>query len=350
MKSKIRRIAKVTLIVFALLLLAGLVFPTWTPAIKEDNSISVLKSIEINGAEHTVMIRGVNRDNPVLLFVHGGPGSSEIPYVRKYQRLLEQEFTVVHYDQRGAGKSYRFFHDYSGLTTDLLVDDLIALTDYVLAELGADKLLLAGHSFGTYIGMKAAAQAPERYAAYIGIGQVADAVASELDSLAYVIDQATLAGDAADIERAERLRDEIARGERLTPRELVRKYGGASRLIDDNMDYYTGFLLHPEYNLLDVLRYVRGVSATQGPLLDEVLKQPLPEQVERLEIPAYFVMGQYDYMTSVQSAQAYFDKLDAPRKDFVVFEHSAHFPQFEEEEAFARWLSRIWSELQRGLR
>ena len=80
------------------------------------------------------MIRGVDSSNPILIFVHGGPGCSEIPYVRKYQKELEKQFTIVHYDQRGSGKSYHFFEDYSNLTTDLLVEDLLALTDYIRDE------------------------------------------------------------------------------------------------------------------------------------------------------------------------------------------------------------------------
>ncbi len=178
---------------------------------------------------------------------------------------------LVHYDQRGSGKSYHFFEDYSTLSADLLVDDLLLLTDYVKKEFGQEKVLLIGHSFGTYIGMKAAAKAPEKYAAYVGIGQVADHGKSELDSLNYSIDQAKLAGNSKDAERLEQLRGPIEKGEQLTPRDMVRKYGGAARLIDDNSDYYTGFLFNPEYNLLDVIRYLKGVSLSQEILLEEEL-------------------------------------------------------------------------------
>ena len=171
-----------------------------------DNSVSLLEQIEINGSKQAVMIRGDNRRNPIVIFVHGGPGCSEIPYVRKYQDLLEKNFTIVHYDQRGSGKSYHFFEDYSNLSTDLLVEDLLALTDYVAHKFGQSKVLLIGHSFGTYIGMKAAAQSPDKFLAYIGIGQVADHVKSELDSLDYVIQQAQRAGNLADVERLEHLR------------------------------------------------------------------------------------------------------------------------------------------------
>lgn len=345
MNRKIIKIGKVTIMIIVLIVLVGLIFPTWTPRIKGDNSISTLEQVEINGTGYEVMIRGVDKRNPIVIFVHGGPGCSEIPYVRKYQDLLEKNYTIVHYDQRGSGKSYHFNEDYSNLTTDVLVDDLLALTDYVTAKFGQQKVLLIGHSFGTYIGMKAAAKAPDKFAAYIGIGQVADTVTSELDSLQYVIEQAKLANNTKEVERLELLREPIEKGEETTPRSIIRKYGGAARLIDDNMDYYKGFLFQPEYNLLDVVRYLRGISVTQKMLLAEEASNNIIDVVKTLDIPSYFVMGKYDYMTSVNAAKQYFDVLHAPVKDFVLFEQSAHYPQFEEKELFAEWLNKTWKQL-----
>lgn len=345
MKRKSIKIAKICLVMITLLIIIGLFIPTWTPRIAGEYSISYLDQIEMNGTNHEVMIRGEDQRNPVIIFVHGGPGCSEIPYVRKYQDLLEKNFTIVHYDQRGSGKSYHFFEDYSNLSTDLLVEDLLALTDYVANEFGQERVLLIGHSFGTYIGMKAVAKAPDKFVGYVGIGQVSDHVNSELDSLDYSIEQAKLAENLKDVERLEALRGPIEHGKQLTPRDMVRKYGGAARLIDDNRDYYTGFLLNPEYNLLDVLRYLKGVSLSQEILLREESKADITTIVDRVEVPVYFVMGQYDYMTSVNAAREYFDVLDAPKKEFVIFEQSAHYPQFEEEELFAEWLNKTWSQL-----
>ena len=160
--------------IIIILLIVALLSPTWTQDIKGDDSISVLEQVEINGSNHEIMIRGNNKDNPVIIVVHGGPGTPEIPYVDQYQDLLETNFTVVHYDQRASGKSYHFFEDYSNLSTDLLVEDLLAMTDYISERLGKEKVILMGHSFGTYIGMQAAYKAPEKYEAYVGIGQMSD--------------------------------------------------------------------------------------------------------------------------------------------------------------------------------
>ncbi|MNI68529.1 hypothetical protein D3C73_1242290 [compost metagenome] len=186
--------------------------------------------------------------------------------------------------------------------------------------------------------MKAAAKAPEKFSAYIGIGQIADTTQSELDGLNYTVEQAKQAGNLDDVERLELLRSSIEQGEQYTPRDMVRKYGGAARLIDDNKDYYEGFLLNPEYNGLDVIRYMRGISATQAVLLKEEAANHITDLVPRLEIPTYFVMGKYDYMTSTSAAKDYYDELEAPVKGFGLFEESAHYPQFEEKERFEEWL------------
>jgi L-proline amide hydrolase len=342
MRKKIRKILKYSIFSMILMIIVALIFPTWTPKIKGENSISMLEQVEINGVGHEVMIRGVDRSNPILIFVHGGPGCSEIPYVRKYQQELEQHFTVVHYDQRGSGKSYHFSEDYSNLTTDVLVDDLLALRNYVTEELGQEKVILIGHSFGTYIGMKAAAKAPTQFHAYIGIGQMANTLQSELESLQYTYEQAKQAGNAEDVKKLERVRGPIEQGKELTPRILVQKYGGAARLIHENSDYISGFLFNPEYNGLDMIRFYTGVLSLQGILLREALDQNLPEMVDHLEIPTYFVMGKYDYMTTANAARDYFDVLDAPLKEFVVFNKSAHYPQFEEKEKFADWLQELF--------
>ncbi|WP_449538530.1 alpha/beta fold hydrolase [Ferdinandcohnia sp. Marseille-Q9671] len=340
MKSKSKII-----IFFITIMLFILFHPTWTPKINGENSIAILESIEINGTELEVMIRGVDRDNPIVIFVHGGPGSSEIPYVRKYQDLLEEHFTIVHYDQRGSGKSYQFFEDYSTISSDQHVEDLLALTDYVKNEFSKEKVLLVGHSYGTYIGMKAADKAPEKFAAYIGIGQVSNYITSEVDSLTYTISEAQQAGNQKDVNKLKLLENSVKKGEASTPRDMVRKYGGASRLINDNMDYFLGFLMNPEYNPLDVIRYIKGISATQDILLTEEKENDITTIVSSIDIPLYIVMGKYDYMTSTNAAKQYFDSIKAPFKDFIVFEKSAHYPQFEEELVFKDWLLQTWENL-----
>lgn len=328
--------------------LIGLLFRTRTPSIKgHKNSISTLNQVAINGTKHELMIRGNDKNNPVIIFVHGGPGTPEIPYVRKYQDLLEQNFTVVHYDERASGKSYHFFEDYSNLSIDLLVDDLIALTDYISKKLCTKQIILVGHSFGTVVGIKTAYKAPEKYLAYIGIGQIGDFWSREFESLEYCLTQATLQNNTEDIKDINACRESVLSHKDTFPRKFTRKYGGVSRLINDASDMVSGILLNPEYNLFDTIRFGKGQSVSNKILWTELMQSNLPEEVSELRIPCYFVMGKHDYLTPVKTAKEYFDSISAPIKEFVVFDQSAHYPQFEEKQKFFDWINRVYTSIKK---
>ncbi|WP_152393025.1 alpha/beta hydrolase [Paenibacillus guangzhouensis] len=324
--------------VFIIIILVIALFrPTWTSNIKGDNSISVLEQVEINGTKQQIMIRGRDLNNPVIISVHGGPACSEIPYAAKYEDLLEKDFTIVNYDQRGSGKSYHFNEDYSNLTADVLVDDLLELTDYISKRLGKEKVILLSHSYGTYLGTMAAYKAPEKYETYIGIGQLGNMQESEIDNWNYTISEAKKAGNTEDVKYLEGIAENIYKGEAVAPRDYVGKYGGATRLINMPDGNILGILLSREYNLLDLIRYTSGFK-TQAPLVKEVLDKPLSKIVTKLDLPFYFVMGKYDAMTSSNAAKNYFDRIEADHKEFISFEESAHYPQFEEKEKFYKWM------------
>lgn len=292
----------------------------------------------------SILIRGEDIHNPIIIFVHGGPGASEMPYALEYQKLLETKFTVVHYDQRGTGKSYYFTEDYSNLTPDLLVEDLLALTDYIKNRFNKDKVILAGHSYGTYIGIQAAHRAPTKYEAYIGIGQMGDTVESEQQILQYVMKEAKAAGEAKDVQKLENVANKVNNGEMFTPRQYVIKYGGAARLIDNPDGHVLKTMFSREYNLLDIIRYYFGILKSQTMLLQDLNKDLLPTFITSLDLPTYFIMGKYDYMTTYEAALDYFNKLQAENKQFVTFEQSAHYPQFEEQEKFFKWMVDTFSE------
>jgi pimeloyl-ACP methyl ester carboxylesterase len=300
-----------------------------------------LQQIEINGSKHDVMIRGNDRKNPVVIFVHGGPGCPEIPYVRKYQDLLEQDFTIIRYDQRGSGKSFHFSEDYSNLSINLLVDDLLALTDYVSNELETDEIILVGHSFGTVIGIKAVHQAPEKYLGYIGIGQVGDFWVGEMETLEYCLSQATAQNDLWNIKAIEVWREKIINQIEPFPRNFVWKYSGAVRLINEKVDMATALLLNPEYNLVAYIRYVAGILVSDNTLWKEMEQSNLPQEVPELKIPCYFVTGKYDHLTPIRTANHYLNTIIAPSKEFIVFDDSAHFPQFEEEKNFYSFINSL---------
>lgn len=339
MKVKMKKAIIWFIIGVLLLIVIGLFRPTWTSPISGENSISELRKVVINDTSLEIMIRGNNRDNPAILFVHGGPCCSEIPYVKKYQDLLEESFTIVHYDQRGSGKSYQFGTDYADVAASAHVEDLLALTKYIKDYLKQEQVILIGHSYGTYIATMAAARESTLYSAYIGIGQMSDTINSEMDGLQKCIKAAELEGSTDDASYLRGLETTISQGEGITPREYVRKYGFAARNIDDNSDYVKGFLFGSEYNLLDAIRFYTASGKYQEALIMEALNTPISDIVTEINVPVYFVMGKYDCMTSPEAAEAYLHSLTGqfPRK-MVIFEDSAHYPQFEEKEDFYKWM------------
>lgn len=338
-KTKLKRVIICAAIIMVLLLVTAFFHPTWTPGIKGENSISELRKVRINDVDLQLMIRGKDADNPVVLFVHGGPCCSEIPYARKYQGDLEENFTIVHYDQRGSGKSYKFGTDYSDVTAETHVEDLISLTEYIEEYLNQDKVILAGHSYGTYIATMAAAKTPELYRAYVGIGQLSNTVESELDSLQKCIEAAEEAGNTEDVTYLKSVEVQVSEGKMIAPREYVKEYGFAARQIDENSDYYRGFFFGSEYNLLDAVRFFTSLIKYQDELTMETVNKPVSDIVTEISIPVYFVMGKYDGMTSPKAAEEYLNNISGHEtREMVIFKNSAHYPQFEEPELFSEWM------------
>lgn len=336
---KHKKTKKIILLALILLLFLYIFHPTWTPKIRGfENSIAFLGQVYLNGTHHEIMIRGTDKRNPVILFVHGGPACPETAYVQKYQDLLEKDFTIVHYDQRGSGKSYHFTEDYSDISIDVLVQDLLEITDYISSTLDTDEIILMGHSFGTGIGIRAANKAPEKYIAYIGIGQQGNYWDGDLEALEYCLSEAKKAGRLDDIKQIESYRLGVLNKTEEFPTSYVRKYKGAARKINEAADVTKGLLLQSEYSPFDGLRYLLGLLATGDKLWNDMLHDDLTDEIRDLQIPCYFVSGYYDYLTPPATAKRYLETLNAPYKAFVVFNESAHYPQFEEKEAFYKWM------------
>jgi len=142
-------------------------------------SISEKVFVDINGARQGMFITSANPQNPVLLFVHGGIGMPEYFLNERHPSRLETLFTVCWWERRGAGLSYTPGMSPQDVTVDQFVSDTIAVTDYLARRFGQDRIYLMGHSGGTFIAIQAAARAPERYRAYIGVGQMSDQAESE---------------------------------------------------------------------------------------------------------------------------------------------------------------------------
>ena len=319
------------IIIFFILFLVYITRPTWTPRIKGSNSISEYKKVKINGTKLQVLIRGEDKDNPVILYVHGGPASPDLYYIREYQDLLEKDFVVVDYAERGSGKSYNFFEDYSNNNIDTNVDDLVELTKYIKDYLNKDKIIIVGHSWGSYIGMKAIEKNPDDYIGFVGVGQVVDSIKSEQITYDKMIKLLEEDNDEESISYLESLKEDIDKG-MYVPINILNRYGYL-RHKSYNTPSLFGAWVNSEYNFIDSVRQALGNKYCDI-LWDEVIERPLDKEVNKVQVPVYMVMGKYDGSTSPELAKEYFDNLEAPIKEYYLFEDSAHFPHIEEEDKF----------------
>lgn len=295
--------------------------------------------VEINGAKQGMFIKSTNIDNPVLLFVHGGPGMPMYWLSQRYPTGLEQHFTVVWWEQRGAGLSYDPDIAPETMTADQFVDDTLQVTRYLLDRFNQEKIYVMGHSWGSYIGIRAVAKAPDLYHAYIGVGQLTHQIESEQLAYNYALGFYENAGDKGMLRKLraappgttapmpaayDRLRD-----------EYMHKAGiGTTRKMKSVI---TGLFLPSwqfrEYTLMEKVNLWRGkVNSRRAKygLWDTMLMADLREQVPALAVPAYFLHGRYDYTCAYPLAKAYLGELRAPLKGFYTFEESAHSPMFEE--------------------
>jgi pimeloyl-ACP methyl ester carboxylesterase len=303
------------------------------------NSISEKIFVKINGVEQGMFIRSADIAHPVLLFLHGGPAMPTYALEQRYPTGLEKDFTIVWWEQRGAGLSYSPDIPPETMKVQQIVADTVAVADFLRQRFGKEKIYLMGHSWGSFIGIQAAAQAPERFHAYIGVGQLINQLESEGLAHQYMLKISREQGNANMVRKLE-----AAPFEKTVPLpepymalrdEAMHTLGvGTTR---DMRSVISGIFvptwIDPEYTLLEKINIWRGKwSAHSVQLWNQVLKTDITVKVPKLDVPVFFFQGRHDYTTSYALAKAYLQQLQAPLKGFYTFENSAHSPQFEEPE------------------
>jgi pimeloyl-ACP methyl ester carboxylesterase len=309
------------------------------------DAVAVLEPVPVNGTRQWVLIRSHDVANPVVLFLHGGPGTSQLTQLRRQQGPLEAHFTVVDWDQRGAGKSFAAGRDAARMTMAQLVDDVVVLSEYLARRFHQDKILLVGHSWGSAIGLLAAARRPDLFSGYVGVGQMARPAEGEAISYAWTLARAREAGDHAAVEKLTRIGPPPYTGDwkskLLAQRRLLAKLGGevhGSRVGAAGI-VLRSLVLSREYTLADRVNFFRGISRSLELLMPELLARDLAAEVPELQVPVWFCLGRHDHEVPAAIAARYFAALRAPYKQLVWFERSAHLPNAEEPDRFNRLLS-----------
>jgi pimeloyl-ACP methyl ester carboxylesterase len=337
-KSILSGLAKVSLSALGmllLLLLALALIPAQTPSLEGPNAIASLETVELGGVEQWLLIRGQDRANPVLLYLHGGPGSAMIPLARRFSNRLEERFVVVHWDQRGAGKSCGSDVPDESLTLEQFLSDTHELVDWLQGRFGAEKIYLLGHSWGSVLGTLTVQRHPELFHAYIGLGQVVNMKRNEEISYRFVVARAETEGNEEALRELGEIRPPYRnQDELLTQRKWLSHYrgnflpGGVIRKLA------AAVLLTPEYTLREKLLYVGCLFNSVEHAWDDIEDIDFIETARQLDVPVYFFVGRHDYNTPFELVEEYVSVLDAPHKELVWFEESAHMACLEEPERF----------------
>ena len=311
-----------------------------TPFVDENGkplagSISEKVFVNINGVEQGMFIKSKDATHPVLLYLHGG--MPDYFLTQKYPTGLEDYFTVVWWEQRGSGISYRDDIPSETMTLEQMISDTLEVTNYLRHRFGQEKIYLMGHSQGTFIGIQVAARAPELYYAYIGVAQITNQLKSERLAYEYMLQQFQKSGNLEMVRKLEAAPVTLTGG---TPHaylalrdEAMHSLGiGTTHDMDSVINgIFLPSLTSRDYTLIEKVNMWRGKSHSGVSLLwDTMLATDMSKRVPKLDIPAYFFEGIYDYTCSYTEAKSYFEKLQAPIKGFYTFEQSAHSPLFEE--------------------
>ena len=273
-----------------------------------------------------------------MLFVHGGPASPVTPTLWQFQRPLEEYFTIVNWDQRGAGKTYNETTPPESISDSIhiprYVDDTIEVAEYVRKRYGKGKLILMAHSWGTIPGMSAALKRPDLFHAYVGIGQVINTRDNERISYDFGLAQAKAHGNAEALRELESIAPypgdrPITRERIIIARKWPQFYGGLTAFREDSKYFYRGPRLSPDYNDRDRCAVNLGNVFSLGRLLPEFLEVDF-KGVRVFPIPVVMFMGRHDCTTPSLPTEAWLQRVKAPYKQGVWFERSAHMMPWEE--------------------
>jgi len=296
--------------------------------------IASVEYLRLGGIDQWVMIRGARLRNPPLILLHGGPGFSETAMFRYFNAALEQAFTVVYWDQRGAGKSFDPAIPRSSMTVERFIADLDELVDAVCRRLGATKVTLFGHSWGSALGVLYTARFPHKVAAYVGCGQLGDCKAGDALSYEYALATAQRQGHRKALKALRRMgppphRTDDLMSERTWVQRLDGQLGPRALWKMGRMILGT-----PEASLFELPQAFRAFRFTLDAMWAEVSALNLLELAPSLQVPVFFLLGRNDHWVPAAASMAYVDALTAPSKRVVWFEHSGHEPFMDEPEAF----------------
>jgi pimeloyl-ACP methyl ester carboxylesterase len=307
-------------------------------AVSGARSIDEGRYVELGGIDQWITIRGENRDNPVLLFLHGGPGDATNPWAYAIFRTWLPHFTVVQWDQRGTGRTLGRNGPSvaSTITLERMVADGIELAELLRESLGKDKVIVVGHSWGSLLAVLMVKSRPELFHAYVGTGQVADGPRNFAVAYDELLKKAEVLGERRAVDELRAIGRPPFKDARsfARQRKWANQFEGADRFVATmlGLGYFA-----PGYSLRDVHDWLDGQQLTADRLVPLTAQLDLEDLSGRFEVPVFVIHGAEDFTTPTSLAREFVDRVRAPRKELLLIE-GGHFAVFTAPETFLREL------------
>ena len=310
-----------------------------------EGSIAELKEVNLNGRKEWISIRGESTHNPVLLFLAGGPGGSQMAATRYELSELEKHFIVVGWDQPGSGKSYKAIKK-SDLTIQTYIDDGHALTKYLKEKFSEEKIYIVGESWGSALGIFLAKEYPKDYHAVIGTGQMVDFLETEKLDYEKALEIAEIRQDTQKIEKLKSNGYPPYYDSDMVWKSAEYLNYLSSYMTKNSQIHNGGYntmrdIFSIEYGIIDKVNYLRGIVTTFNHVYPQLYDIDLRVTHAELKVPVYFFLGRHDINAPIQLVEDYERILKAPYKEIVWFEHSGHSPWINESQQFVEELLKI---------
>ena len=305
--------------------------------------LEISEYVNLNGVKQYILATG-NENGPLMLFLHGGPGVSQSGFIRKYQSKLEEDFLVVNWDQRGAGKSNTKIFSKDELKINNIVNDAISLIEILRDRFKKNRIYLVGHSFGSLIGIILSQKIPQYIKAYISIGQVVNI--NEGDKFIYKILLKKVNNE--NYQKGIKILKNIGKPPYKTQdsiklNKLIQKYKGDVFKFS-KISLMLKSISFKYYNLFDWFKFLGGIIISNRYMYSEMSSINLFNANNKFEIPIYFCCGDNDYHTPSKIVEEYYNFINAPKKQIYKFKASAHMPNIEEETCFYNMCKAIYRE------
>jgi len=316
---------------------------------KLELAIDTRETLRINGTNQSIYVAGTKKENPLLLWLDGGPGGSELGWVRSYLGPLHEHFTIVCYDQRGTSASYGAGK--KSLLVEDFVQDVLELSDHLLKQYNQDKLYLLGHSWGGFIGALSVQKRPELFHAFIAASPHVNS--TENDTIGYhmILEGAKKRGDLKTVKELEDLgpppyetidEEGVAIGDGdAYYAVLSRLYSYSPKAPSDGYFRSEKMFLAPEHSLMSRINLIRGLLQGVKEVYPQIRDRSLEVEVKELQCPLYVINGRYDMSCVASITERWFDSVSAPKKQMMYLEDSGHNGVYTEAAKFMQFMEEV---------